>query len=55
MAGCTPDFFEAKSIRELTQSQGVVPVRDIKIFAGGIGDEENLDEMLDEIYRLREP
>ena len=49
------DFFAVKSIRELAQSQGVVPVRDIKIFAGGISDEENLDEMLDEIYRLREP
>ena len=50
-----PDFFARKSIRELAQSQRVVPVRDIKIFAGGISDEENLDEMLDVIYRLREP
>ncbi len=50
-----PDFFEVKSIRELAESQGVVPVRDIKIFAGGISDDENLDEMLDEIYRSREP
>jgi hypothetical protein len=50
-----PDFFAAKSISELARSQRVVPVRDIKIFAGGISDEENLDEMLEEIYRLREP
>jgi hypothetical protein len=50
-----PDFFTVKSIRELAESQGVVPVRDIRIFAGGISDEENLDEMLEEIYRLREP
>jgi hypothetical protein len=50
-----PDFFVGKSILELAQSQGVVPVEDIGVFAGGIPDEENVDEMLDEIYRQRAP
>ena len=49
------DFFVGKSILELAQSQGVPPVKDIGVFAGGIPEEENLDEMLDEIYREREP
>jgi len=48
-------FFEGKSIQELTESQGVGPVKDISVFAGGIADDEDVDEMLEEIYRLREP
>ena len=48
-------FFEGKSIQELAQSQGVGPVKDISVFAGGIPDDEDVDEMLEEIYRLREP
>jgi hypothetical protein len=47
-------FFEGKSIQELAQSQGVGPVKDISVFAGGIPDDEDVDEMLEEIYRLRE-
>jgi len=48
-------FFEGKSIQELAQSQGVGPVKDIAVFAGGIPDDEDedIDEMLDEIYRAR--
>ena len=46
-------FFEGKSIQELAQSQGVGPVKDISVFAGGIPDDEDVDEMLDEIYRAR--
>jgi hypothetical protein len=48
-------FFEGKSIKELAQSQGVGPAKDISVFAGGIPDDEDVDEMLEEIYRLREP
>jgi hypothetical protein len=48
-------FFEGRSIQELAQSQGVGPVKDIRVFAGGIPDGEEVDEMLEEIYRLREP
>ena len=47
------DFFVGKSILELAQSQGVAPVEDIGVFAGGLPEDEDLDEMLDEIYRLR--
>jgi len=49
------DFFTEKSIRELAREQDVGPVKDIRIFAGVIPDDEDVDEMLDEIYRLREP
>jgi hypothetical protein len=49
------DFFAGKSLSELAQSQGVGPVEDISVFAGGIPDDEDVDEMLEEIYRLREP
>ncbi len=48
-------FFEGKSLQELAQSQGVGPVKDISVFAGGIPEDEDIDEMLAEIYRLREP
>ncbi len=48
-------FFEPMSIQELAQSQGVGPVRDISVFAGGVPEDEDIDEMLEEIYRLREP
>jgi hypothetical protein len=49
------DFFEPKSIQELAQSQGVGPVKDISVFAGAIPEDEDIDEMLEEIYRSREP
>jgi len=48
-------FFEGKSIRELAESQGGGLLQDIRVFAGGIPDDEDIDEMLEEIYRLREP
>ena len=48
-------FFEGTSIQQRAQSQGVHPVKDISVFAGGIPDDEDVDEMLEEIYRLREP
>ena len=41
-------FFEGKSIQELARSQGVGPVKDIGVFAGGISDDEDVDEMLEE-------
>ncbi len=48
-------FFEGKAIKEVAQSQGVGRTKDISVFAGGIPDDEDVDEMLEEIYRLREP
>lgn len=49
------DFFRGKSIAELAREQGVGPIKDIGVFAGGIPEDEDVDEMLTEIYRLREP
>jgi hypothetical protein len=49
------DFFKGKSIGELAREQGVGPIKDIRVFAGVIPDDEDVDEMLAEIYRLREP
>jgi hypothetical protein len=48
-------LFAGKSLQELALSQGVGPVKDIRVFAGGFPDDEDIDEMLEEIYRLREP
>jgi hypothetical protein len=48
-------FFEAKTLEELAREQGVGPVKDISVFAGGFPDGEDIDEILEEIYRLREP
>jgi len=49
------DFFAEKSLAQLAREQGVGPIEDIGVFAGGIPDDEDVDEMLNEIYRLREP
>lgn len=49
------DFFRGKSIAEMAREQGVGPIKDIRVFAGVIPDDEDVDEMLAEIYRLREP
>jgi hypothetical protein len=48
-------FFEAKTLQELAREHGVGPVKDISVFAGGFPEDEDIDEMLEEIYRLREP
>jgi hypothetical protein len=48
-------FFEPKTLQELAQELGVGPVKDISVFAGGFPEDEDIDEMLEEIYRLREP
>jgi hypothetical protein len=49
------DFFAGKSLSELPREQGAGPTKDIGVFAGGLPEEEDIDEMLEEIYRLREP
>jgi hypothetical protein len=48
-------FFAAKTLQELAREHGVGPVKDISVFAGGFPEDEDIDEMLEEIYRLREP
>jgi hypothetical protein len=56
-ASTNPDvyrnFFTGKSIRELVEAQGLKPVEDIPVFAGGLSDEEHLVEMIEEIYLAR--
>ena len=47
------DFFAGKSLAELAREQGVGPIKDIGVFAGGFPEDENLDELLDELDRLR--
>ena len=49
------DFFAGKSLSELAREQGVGPIKDISLLAGGLPDDEDIDEMLEEIYRSREP
>jgi hypothetical protein len=39
----------------LVREQGVGPIQDISSLAGGLPDDEDIDEMLEEIYRSREP
>jgi len=48
-------FFQSRTLRELAMEQGVGPVKDISVFAGGFPENEDIDELLEEIYRLREP
>jgi len=48
-------FFQPKTLQELAKDQGVDPVKDISVFAGGFPEEEDIDEMSEELYRLREP
>jgi len=47
------EFFEGKSLAELAREQGVGPVEDIGVFAGGFPEYEDLDELLAELDRLR--
>jgi hypothetical protein len=47
------DFFKGKSIAELAREQGVGPVKDISVFAGGIPDDEDVDELLAQLEELR--
>lgn len=47
------DFFAGKSLAELAREQGVGPIKDMRVFAGGFPEDENLDELLAELDRLR--
>jgi hypothetical protein len=47
------DFFVGKSLTELAHEQGVGPVNDISVFAGGIPDDEDVDELLAELEEMR--
>lgn len=47
-------FSSGKSFEELAAIQGVKPLESIGVLAGGWPEEENLDEVLEEIYHDRE-
>jgi hypothetical protein len=47
------DFFKGKSISELAREQGVGPVKDIRVFAGVIPEDEDVDEMLAQLEAMR--
>src|SRR5271157_615988 len=47
------DFFKGKSISELAREQDVGPVKDIRVFAGVIPDDEDVDEMLAQLDAMR--
>lgn len=47
-------FLRPYSFEELAQLQGVKPLESISVLAGGIPEDENLDEFLDDIYAHRE-
>jgi hypothetical protein len=47
-------FFSGKSIEELAALQGVKPLQNVGVLAGGLPADENLDELIEEIYRDRE-
>jgi transcriptional regulator with XRE-family HTH domain len=47
------DFFAGKSLTDLAREQGVGPVKDISVFAGGIPDDEDVDELLAELEAMR--
>jgi hypothetical protein len=47
------DFFVGKSLSQLAREQGVGPVKDIGVFAGGFPEDEDLDELLAELDQLR--
>ena len=47
------DFFVGKSLAELAREQGVKPIKDISVFAGGFPEDEDLDELLAELDRIR--
>ncbi|HYN14892.1 MAG TPA: hypothetical protein VES66_03775 [Terriglobales bacterium] len=47
------DFFSGHSIEELAQAQGVRPLENPKVLAGGWPQSDNLDDFLEEIYSSR--
>lgn len=47
-------FLCPRSFEELAELQGVKPLENINVLAGGFPDDENLDEFLDDIYKHRE-
>ena len=47
------EFYANHSIEDLAKIQGIGPVGDLAVLAGGIPEEEDLDAFLREIYAAR--
>jgi hypothetical protein len=47
------DFFKSKSLAELAKEQGVGPIKDIRVLAGGIPDDEDLDKLIAQLEEWR--
>ena len=47
------DFEPGKSLGDLIRDQGIKPLKKIRDLAGGLPDDESLDEMIEEIYATR--
>ena len=47
------NFFTAPTIHQLAAAQGIGPLRSVESLAGGIAEDEDLDEFLSEIYAAR--
>jgi hypothetical protein len=46
-------FDDGRSIKELAALQKVKPIKDMAALAGGIPDDEDVDELVKEIYAAR--
>jgi hypothetical protein len=46
-------FFSRRTFADLARQQGVKPMKDATILAGGLPEDFDVDAMLDEIYRHR--
>jgi hypothetical protein len=47
------EFFLSRSLQELADMQGVRPIKNPGALAGAFLESDNVDEMLEEIYRER--
>jgi hypothetical protein len=50
----TAAFLVPHSFEDLARLQGVKPLEDINVLAGGFPEDEDIDEFLDDIYGHRE-
>lgn len=51
--GAKDNFFAALSIEELAKAQSVKPLQNVSVLSGGIPEDEDVDEFLQEIYDAR--
>jgi hypothetical protein len=47
------DFFAERSIEQVAEDQGVQPLDDLEMFAGGWPADQEVDAFLEEIYSSR--